>query len=234
MAQKTLLAVAFVLCISAADGFAAVPQIVRAAHARAAARTSVGLRSSHSSTPASATWTRRDAVGRALSLLGGAAVAGTLPQTAAAKLTKATAEDTVKAWNKLVDAQDLLADVGPLVAAKDWPGIVEFLNQDEFAKIEENLLILINGPVLNTDDKKVIGTRKRYGVAADVIYGVGGVKGAISNIENPQIKSCSAGICSGDFVSVDAEVPKSLSSLKNSLSEVLQICKSYKAFVRSK
>jgi len=98
MARKTLLAVAFVLCISAADGFAAVPQIVPAAHARAGARTSVGLRSSTcSSTPASATWTRRDAVGRALSLLGGAAVAGTLPQTAAAKLTKATAEDTVKA-----------------------------------------------------------------------------------------------------------------------------------------
>jgi len=54
--------------------------------------------------------------------------------------------------------------------------------------VSQNLLILINGPVLNTDDKKVIGTRKRYGVAADVIYGVGGVKGAISNIENPQVE----------------------------------------------
>ena len=53
--------------------------------------------------------------------------------------------------------------------------------------LSQNLLILINGPVLNTDDKKTIGTRKRYGVAADVIYGVGGVKGAIGNIENPQV-----------------------------------------------
>jgi hypothetical protein len=53
--------------------------------------------------------------------------------------------------------------------------------------MEENLLKLVNGPVLNTDDKKTIGTRKRYGIAADVIYGIGGVKGAIENIDNPQV-----------------------------------------------
>ena len=35
----------------------------------------------------------------------------------------------------------------------------------------------VNGPVLSADDRKTIGTRKRYGVAADVIYGVGGVQG---------------------------------------------------------
>jgi hypothetical protein len=34
----------------------------------------------------------------------------------------------------------------------------------------------VNGPVLNADDRKTIGTRKRYGIAADVIYGVGGVQ----------------------------------------------------------
>ena len=60
-------------------------------------------------------------------------------------------------------------------------------DQAEFAQMEENLLKLVNGPVLNTDDKKTIGTRKRYGIAADVIYGIGGVKGAIENIDNPQV-----------------------------------------------
>ena len=107
------------------------------------------------------------------------------------------------------------------------------MGQPEFEKIEDNLLKLVNGPILNADDKKTIGTRKRYGIAADVIYGVGGVKGAIENLDNPQIESCKSGTCSGNFVDVEVEVPKSLNSLKASLSEVLQICKAYKEFVRS-
>jgi hypothetical protein len=117
--------------------------------------------------------------------------------------------------------------------SKDWDGITELLGQPEFDQIEDNLLKLVNGPILNTDDKKTIGTRKRYGIAADVIYGVGGVKGAIENLDNPQIESCKSGTCSGNFVDVEVEVPKSLNSLKASLSEILQICKSYKVMVRS-
>jgi hypothetical protein len=74
------------------------------------------------------------------------------------------------------------------VQSKDWDGITELLSQPEFDKIEDNLLKLVNGPILNTDDKKTIGTRKRYGIAADVIYGVGGVKGAIENLDNPQVR----------------------------------------------
>lgn len=74
------------------------------------------------------------------------------------------------------------------VQSKDWDGITELLGQPEFDKIEDNLLKLVNGPILNTDDKKTIGTRKRYGIAADVIYGVGGVKGAIENLDNPQVR----------------------------------------------
>jgi hypothetical protein len=35
-----------------------------------------------------------------------------------------------------------------------------------------SFLFQVNGPVLNIDDKRAIGTRKRYGVAADVIYGL--------------------------------------------------------------
>merc|ERR1719183_3025166 len=149
-------------------------------------------------------------------------------------MTKATAEDTVAAWNKLVDAKEALSPdvVGPMVESKDWVGITELLGQPEFDKIEDNLLKLVNGPVLNTDDKKSIGTRKRYGIAADVIYGIGGIKGAIENIDNPQIESCKSGTCSGNFVKVDDEVPKSLASLKSSLSEILQLCKPYKEFKR--
>lgn len=92
------------------------------------------------------------------------------------------------AWNKLVDAQESLVDVKTYVDAKDWDGLIELLGKDEFVNMEENLLKIVNGPVLNADDKKTIGTRKRYGIAADVIYGIGGVKGSIANIDNPQVR----------------------------------------------
>jgi hypothetical protein len=47
-----------------------------------------------------------------------------------------------------------------------------------------------------------------------------------------QIESCKSGTCSGNFVDVEVEVPKSLNSLKASLSEILQICKAYKVCCR--
>ena len=133
---------------------------------------------------------RREAMGRVLStLVGAGTVVGAVPCSSVAKPTKASAEDTIAAWNVLVDAMEKLdkSVVAPLVEAKDWDGILELLGQPEFTTMEDNLLKLVNGPVLNTDDKKTIGTRKRYGTAADVLYGIGGVKGAIANIDNPQV-----------------------------------------------
>jgi len=157
-----------------------------------------------------------------------------MPRASVAKATKATAADTVAAWNTLMDVMDTLnGEATELTKAKDWDGLTELLSTKDFAEMEDNLLKLVNGPVLNTDDKKSIGTRKRYGIAADVIYGIGGIKGAIENIDNPQIESCKSGTCSGNFVKVDDEVPKSLASLKASLSEILQVCKPYKEFKRS-
>merc|ERR1711966_185118 len=176
-----------------------------------------------------ASTTRRDV----LKFLTSGAALLAMPKMSEAKRTTATSEDTVAAVKTLTTVQAELKTVDELLANKDYPGVLKLFEQPEFAKIEENLLKLVNGPILNADDKKTIGTRKRYGIAADVIYGVGGVKGAIANIDDPQIESCKNGICSGSFVDVNAEVPKSLNSLKASLSEVLQICKQYKEFVRS-
>ncbi len=170
-------------------------------------------------------------------------------QTVQAKPTKATAEETVEAWKSLVVARDLLKTADGLVEKKDWPSILELLEKDTFKNIETSLLKLVyrphlistpldlksstlqvNGPILNQDDKKTIGTRKRYGIAADVLFGIGGVQSAIAALSDPQLQSCSAGVCSGKFVEADVEVPKSLKSLTASLNEILTICKSYKEF----
>ena len=82
---------------------------------------------------------------------------GVMPSGALAKATKASAEDTVAAWNSLVDAIEKLdkGEVGPLVDSQDWNSILALMDEPEFAKIEDNLLKLVNGPILNADDKKV-------------------------------------------------------------------------------
>ena len=82
---------------------------------------------------------------------------GVMPGGALAKATKASAEDTVAAWNSLVDAIEKLdkGEVGPLVESQDWNSILALMDEPEFAKIEDNLLKLVNGPILNADDKKV-------------------------------------------------------------------------------
>ncbi len=54
--------------------------------------------------------------------------------------------------------------------------------------------VQVSGPVLTADDRKTIGTRKRYGVAADVIYGVGGVLGMWQWI----LLSCLCFVCAGE------------------------------------
>mmetsp|Transcript_47017 Transcript_47017/g.98452 ORF Transcript_47017/g.98452 Transcript_47017/m.98452 type:complete len:230 (-) Transcript_47017:111-800(-) len=151
-------------------------------------------------------------------------------QSVQAKPTKATAEETVDAWKNLIIARDLLKTADGLVEKKDWPSILDLLENDTFKNMETSLLKLVNGPILNQDDKKTIGTRKRYGIAADVLFGIGGVQSAIAALSDPQLQSCSAGVCSGKFVEADVEVPKSLKGLSASLNEILTICKSYKEF----
>merc|ERR1711966_148136 len=164
-----------------------------------------------------ASTTRRDV----LKFLTSGAALLAMPKMSEAKRTTATSEDTVAAVKTLTTVQAELKTVDELLANKDYPGVLKLFEQPEFAKIEENLLKLVNGPILNADDKKTIGTRKRYGIAADVIYGVGGIKAGIEAIDTPQLEGCSAGQCSGDFVDGASASKASLKSLGAALKEIL-------------
>ena len=122
LGKTVTVVVCVVLWVSFADAFAPPPL----AHTSRSSNTAVGLRASaKSAAEAAVPVSRRGAMGRALSLIAGVAVVGELP--AEAKPTKATEEDTIAAWNKLIDAQESLAEVKALVEAKDWDGIVALL-----------------------------------------------------------------------------------------------------------
>jgi len=169
---------------------------------------------------------RRDAV----KFLASSAALFALPQNSFAKKTSASSEDTIAAVQTLVTVQGELKTIGDMLSSKDFKGVLELFEKPEFADIETVLLKLVNGPILTADDKKTIGTRKRYGVAADVLYGVGGIKAGIEAIDTPQLEACSAGQCSGDFVDGVAAAKGSLKSMTQALKEILTICKAYKEF----
>mmetsp|Transcript_60561 Transcript_60561/g.138432 ORF Transcript_60561/g.138432 Transcript_60561/m.138432 type:complete len:177 (-) Transcript_60561:266-796(-) len=165
----------------------------------------------------------------AMGVVAGALALALAPaRPAQAAKAKATTEQVVAAVASLRAAQGALPAIAELIEAADWDGTLAALSTPDFENIEASLLTLVNGPTLNIDDKKVIGTRKRYGIAADVIYGVGGVKGSIEKIGTPQIESCSGGQCSGKMVDGAAGAQKALDSLAASLKEIINICKSYK------
>jgi len=157
------------------------------------------------------------------------AVALSAPNPALAKKTSATAEDVVASYKNLIAIQTRLdAEADDLVAKKDWKALDAMMESPEFKNVENDLLKLVNGPVLSAEDKKTIGTRKRYGIAADVIYGVGGIQSAVKADDDPQLQACVNGQCSGDFVSSATEVPKALKGLRNALKEIITICSGYK------
>jgi len=68
------------------------------------------------------------------------------------------------------------------------------------------------------------------GAGIIISMATGGVQAAIASIDDPQLQACSGGQCSGDFVSAEVEVPKTLKSLKAALREIIGMCKSYKEF----
>ncbi|EKX39198.1 hypothetical protein GUITHDRAFT_154476 [Guillardia theta CCMP2712] len=147
---------------------------------------------------------------------------------AGAKGPKKTTEDVVTSFGQLVQAQGTIEKADALAQKSDWEGVRSLFKQDEIKNIENLLLDLVNGPVISAEDKKTIGTRKRYGIAADVIYGIDGVLSGIDSLSTPQVQNCSAGSCSGELVEGEEEIKKSFKNLKASLSEILTLCRAYK------
>ena len=74
----------------------------------------------------------------------------------------------------------LLRDLEKAAAALQAPPLVAF---------EDNATIIVQAPVLTVEDKKAIGTIRRYGVAADVIIMTGGLSEALDNGDVRQAKS---------------------------------------------
>jgi len=117
-----------------------------------------------------------------------------------------SAADVKYAYADLVAARQGLSTIDRLLGAQDFAAVAPLLGKPPFSSAENNLLTLVQGPTLGPNEKKQIGTIKRYGVGADVLIMLGGLADAVDSLDGAKAKGFSE-------------------KAKNALDEVLVLCK---------
>jgi len=116
-------------------------------------------------------------------LQSGAAAANALPLLAHAAQKKYSARDAQDAIAAIRNARISLNDLDAPIAKGDFEGAAATLAASPIGDFERDATIIIQAPVLAAEDKKAIGTIRRYGVAADVIIMSGGLREALDNFD---------------------------------------------------
>ena len=75
------------------------------------------------------------------------------------------------------DALTLTADMAKLAQQKNYDDIAKLFDKKAFTEFENSCSILTRSDKLSQEDRKSLGTIKRYGVVADAIIMIGGIKG---------------------------------------------------------
>ena len=108
------------------------------------------------------------------------------------------------AFAEIVMARKILDQLSASVGKGDFSAVSASLASAPFSTMEANLLVLVQSPLLGPEEKKAIGTIKRYGVGADVLIMLGGLNSARDG----------------------ASIKSYLSKASEAIDEVLLVCKS--------
>ena len=130
--------------------------------------------------------TRRQSLSVCGGLCGGLVVP-VVPAHAAAK--KASAADGVTAFAGIVEARKVLDKVEQLIKTDKYDDAKTLLESGSVAAFESNAMALVASPALAAEDKKAIGTIRRYGVGADVLIMLGGLNEAVRDDDARAAKS---------------------------------------------
>lgn len=118
-------------------------------------------------------------------------------------------EDGKQAALELLAARQKLDSADALLGKGDFAALKLLLDSPPVSSFEENALLLVQSRTLDPEDVKAIGTIKRFGIGADVIIMLGGLKEASNNLDASNARSY-------------------LAKARNSLDEIIAICKSNK------
>ena len=81
-----------------------------------------------------------------------------------------------------------LAEVAALVKAKQYEEASERLAEAPLSKFQDTALVVVKSEIFSAEDTVAIGTIRRYGIAADVIFGLNGLAAALEE-EEPSAKA---------------------------------------------
>ena len=102
------------------------------------------------------------------------------PKAGSAKAAgKVNAAVAYAAYAELRAARSSLDKVDSLIGKSDYKAAASILTEPPLATLEVNLLTLVASPELGPDERKSIGTIKRYGVGADALIMMGGLGSAL-------------------------------------------------------
>ena len=111
--------------------------------------------------------------------LGGVAAVSALQPALAANRVNSK-EDASAAVGRIRVARAALDDVSAAIASKSFEDAQALLESPSITGFEKDCTILVQSTVLPSDEKKAIGTIRRYGVGADVVIMLGGLSNAVS------------------------------------------------------
>ena len=117
-----------------------------------------------------------------------------------------TEADVRYAYADIVALKSGLEQVDKLLRASDLASVAPLLARPPFSSFKANALALVQGPGLGAEEKKEIGTEKRFGLAADVLITLNGLTDAVESADAPTARSYA-------------------SKAKAALDEILAVCK---------
>jgi hypothetical protein len=142
--------------------------------------------------------------------------------------------ETVNAVNAFQEAFNLMAKAETYAKSKEWQKIGDILSTPPFLNLESNANIIVRSEGLSAEDKKTLGTIKRYGTVADAIIMVGGLSGELKagGVKMKEGGKLQEGIEDDGAEEEDEEktineqeVDKYIKLAKGSLNDVLSIAK---------
>lgn len=92
-----------------------------------------------------------------------------------------TAADASYAFGDIVAARSALDRIDGLVRSGDFASVSKVLSGPPISAFKQDALVLVQAPVLDPEDKKQIGTVKRFGLGADVVIMLGGLSDAVES-----------------------------------------------------
>jgi ATP-dependent protease HslVU (ClpYQ) peptidase subunit len=129
---------------------------------------------------------RRDLCRVAGSVLAGSALAASCAHPAMAAIRAYSAADASDAVRRIKGARGSLENVRVAVSAKRFDDATELLSgTSALALVMDDITVLVQSSVLRPDDKIAIGSKRRYGVGADVLIMLGGLTNAASEEDGP-------------------------------------------------